>query len=248
MFGDSLPDQDQDGDGIPFNLSMRFPGQRYDAASGLNQNGARDYNAGGGRYVESDPIGLRGGMSTYGYVGGDPLHFIDPLGLLRWTNQGTTTMHNFDPSNPPAPSPFYSGGNVPENAGATVSADWKIRPKCVPRGGVFVLEEYEVDFQTFIHLMPSYPSQRLASWAVRAERDHITDYDNWASGRGQGTAQAVEDKIRTLTFDSLCECEQTADATMHNNLGPSFDKVIQETRAKHDATGRHLWGGPNARK
>jgi RHS repeat-associated protein len=248
VFGDSLPDQDQDGDGIPFNLSMRFPGQRYDAASGLNQNGARDYNAGGGRYVESDPIGLRGGMSTYGYVGGDPLHFIDPLGLLRWTNQGTTTMHNFDPSNPPAPSPFYSGGNVPENAGATVSADWKIRPKCVPRGGVFVLEEYEVDFQTFIHLMPSYPSQRLASWAVRAERDHITDYDNWASGRGQGTAQAVEDKIRTLTFDSLCECEQTADATMHNNLGPSFDKVIQETRAKHDATGRHLWGGPNARK
>jgi len=32
--------------------------------------------------VESDPIGLRGGVSTYGYVGGSPLAFSDALGLL----------------------------------------------------------------------------------------------------------------------------------------------------------------------
>ncbi len=37
---------------------MRFPGQQYDSAAGLNYNYFRDYDAATGRYVESDTIGL----------------------------------------------------------------------------------------------------------------------------------------------------------------------------------------------
>ncbi|AZR23794.1 RHS repeat protein [Xanthomonas vasicola] len=80
-FGNTAPNQDPDGDGAALVLDMRFPGQRFDAASGLNQNYFRDYEATTGRYGQSDPLGLQGGISTHGYALGSPLSLTDPLGL-----------------------------------------------------------------------------------------------------------------------------------------------------------------------
>ena len=81
VFGSTPPDQDADGDAVPFGLNMRLPGQRMDAYSGFSQNYHRDYDSGAGRYTQSDPIGLEGGVSTYAYVQSSPLLVSDPLGL-----------------------------------------------------------------------------------------------------------------------------------------------------------------------
>jgi RHS repeat-associated protein len=53
----------------------------YDSESGLHYNYFRDYEAGRGGYIESDPIGLDGGISTYGYVYSSPLRWVDVYGL-----------------------------------------------------------------------------------------------------------------------------------------------------------------------
>ena len=85
-FGNTAPNQDPDGDGAALVLDMRFPGQRFDAASGLNQNYFRDYEAATGRYGQSDPIGLNGGFSTFSYVESSPFKYSDAFGLVKHTS------------------------------------------------------------------------------------------------------------------------------------------------------------------
>ncbi len=49
--------------------------------TGLHYNYFRYYDSKTGRYITSDPIGLDGGLNTFGYVGGNPVGLVDPFGL-----------------------------------------------------------------------------------------------------------------------------------------------------------------------
>ncbi len=67
---------------IALTYNLRFPGQYFDAETAKHYNYFRDYDPASGRYIESDPIGLQGGIDTFGYVNGNPLSLTDREGKL----------------------------------------------------------------------------------------------------------------------------------------------------------------------
>ncbi len=80
-FGNTNINQDPDANGIAIIYNQRFPGQYQDTETNLYYNFYRDYDPSTGRYLQSDPIGLDGGINLYGYVGGNPLNWVDAFGL-----------------------------------------------------------------------------------------------------------------------------------------------------------------------
>jgi RHS repeat-associated protein len=96
-------------------LNIGFPGQYFDAETGLWHNWNRYYDASLGRYIQSDPIGLAGGMNTYAYVGGNPLSWTDSNGLIKIPGipgaVGETSVH----ANPGPEATTYRPDHGPDH-------------------------------------------------------------------------------------------------------------------------------------
>ncbi len=74
------PYGDTSADAIVHN-PFQYTGRENDGA-GLYYYRARYYSTNLARFISSDPIGLMGGINTYAYVGGNPVSYTDPSGLI----------------------------------------------------------------------------------------------------------------------------------------------------------------------
>ena len=79
-FGTTAANEDPDHNGVAVTYNLRFAGQYFDKETGLHYNYFRDYDPKTGRYLESDPIGLAGGVNTFTYVRNNSLRYVDPRG------------------------------------------------------------------------------------------------------------------------------------------------------------------------
>ncbi|MFL0336430.1 RHS repeat-associated core domain-containing protein [Stenotrophomonas maltophilia] len=101
VFGNQIPSADPDGDGVAFELALRFPGQQATDASGLFYNYQREYDPAVGRYSQSDPIGLMGGGGSYAYANSNVASFLDPFGLQSSIARAVRSP----------PAGYYGGGD-----------------------------------------------------------------------------------------------------------------------------------------
>ena len=80
-----------------FNYNLRFSGQYFDVEKNSSYNYFRDcYDPSTGRYCQSDPIGLDGGINTYAYVENNPLIKFDMFGLQSGTTGSIPPPPNCD--------------------------------------------------------------------------------------------------------------------------------------------------------
>ncbi len=119
----------------PAHAVLGFPGQFANsqqlAGAQHYYNRYRDYDVNTGRYIQADPIGLAGDDNPYAYAGGNPLRYMDPLGL-----EGVNFFHPKDRIAPTAnmlvnaPGGFFyvtghgKNGRIYDQSGGAGPSDW----------------------------------------------------------------------------------------------------------------------------
>ena len=123
-FGEGAANTDVDGDGRSVTFNLRFPGQYFDWDTRLHYNYFRNYDVSTGRYIESDPIGLMGGSNTYTYVKGNPLSYIDPLGLVEIPSPNSIPGGPWEPHPSPTRPGQFLGPKDPSGKGGRMQCQY----------------------------------------------------------------------------------------------------------------------------
>ena len=108
-----------------FNYPIRISAGYADEETGTIQTHFRDIDLALGRFVQSDPVGLLGGINTYAYVANSPLRRTDPTGLAYFAQRSLSWMPRnlmftaafLGPWNVAHEHIFFEDGKTPSNIG-----------------------------------------------------------------------------------------------------------------------------------
>ncbi|MFN5995084.1 MAG: RHS repeat-associated core domain-containing protein, partial [Betaproteobacteria bacterium] len=219
--------------------NLRFPGQYEDQETGTYYNYMRTYLPMVGRYGESDPIGLGGGVNTYGYVFASPMTRYDPKGLLSWTDNGTVTSNDLATGSRYQMRPGLQTDPTEENVMGLTTGNWSIEPVCVwnCETNTWRLSNVTVSYTTIVRLRPKYACDALRQTIIGDENDHVQDFVRWARGEGYAAAVRAEAMAMRGSYYTNLACVRAAYAIMQSALQRSFDAATNATVAKYDGPG-----------
>jgi RHS repeat-associated protein len=183
-------------------MPLRFPGHYYDPETGLHYNRFRYYSPELGRYLQSDPLGIAGGINLYRYPA-NPLVGVDVDGL-----------------HPDTASP---NRNTPNNPKAGVGESAKAQPKVsgdVPQEATSVAREGAADRARQVHSVLDPRAQRARTTAVTETREGVRVISS--SERRLTPAQRAQLRANEVEGVGLGHAEVTGvDAARQMGLSPT---------------------------
>ena len=217
-FGATGPNENPSGLGT-FSFNLRFPGQYYDAETGLNYNFHRYYDPESGRYIESDPKGLIGGINTYAYVRDNALSYLDPSGLFSLTIQDSWATV----SSSALPMKDQIGGT-----GYTTGASCH----CTCSKSSWTLVECTGNVYIQVGILAGLSPEKDA-FSRHSEAQHVLDFAD-ASGRFRQVGESIEQDQQSRTFTTQKECEQSAAQRIADGLAAVAHDVYGESARRYD--------------
>jgi RHS repeat-associated protein len=210
-FGTSAPNEDPSSLGV-FQYNLRFPGQQFDAVAGLNYNYFRDYDPAVGSYVQSDPIGIRGGLNTYAYVGSNPVRAADPFGLFSLMADVTYEYKD-----------MFGGRTGP----------WlQVSCRCEQKCDKWKLMGCSANLNIRIQIADTDDLDRR-KWLLHSEDQHAWDFIRELN-KYRRLGEAIEAEEKLQSYNDRTECEKTAEYLIWGMLRNMIYKTFKESQDRYD--------------
>jgi RHS repeat-associated protein len=194
-FGSASPNE-QPGTAATFAFNPRFAGQYFDRESNLHYNYYRDYDPLVGRYIQSDPIGLDGGVNPFSYVENSPVEAVDPDGLqISRVSRGiypSGIRPSIDPIAGQAPNSIVDDGGGRSRERETSESIRRRESSRIDLGPMAATsrrseKERATDGPSWTANYPKGPNEGCKAWAERALNEKYGCDDPRAKRRGPGS-------------------------------------------------------------
>ena len=223
--------------GNRIDFDFRFPGHWFDAETGLHSNRYRSYDPALGRYLQSDPLGVAGGMNLYAYCGGNPLVRVDVKGLADDLTDKQRDVYNDLRGSTPSDK-----NRADCNKGGSTCALTGETPPAKPGGEKGVLAaDHVVPFKEIVKLKGFTELTREQQLAIANNPENFQpllkgvnsskggkEVEDWKTLRGEDITTGKEGKARAAMLEKAEESKKALLAQIKQ-----FEKEKEEAKQKN---------------
>ena len=180
----------------------------------------------------------------YGIIGNCVLNRIEFMGLSEWKVKRTDERRDLGAYDDAIAGESWPGSGLwsaPAGNGilAVTSLEWDISAKCKCKDGKWFLNYGKIEVTPVVRYRSKYSSTATLHWVREAESDHVADIRWWTKNEGKQVADAYEKSHYGDSYTDRSACESAHKSGLEGVLSSSALKLIQNTKADYDFTGKH---------